>query len=171
MLGAALASAAVLTGCAATTKTPGSASSPSPSSSAAAAHADPATTARAAEFSHIKTQMTQAMQAAGLTASAIENIHPSGTLTGAPDCLASYLIQIPLAKTPAVTAALTQAMTHAGWTADPSAAAGTVALDHGDWTLTVSHQTSGTDVDPATGKVRTGPLTFFQAKNNTFDCN
>jgi hypothetical protein len=116
--------------------------------------------------------MTQAMHAAGLTGSAVEDIHPSGTLNGTPDCLASYLLQIiPAAKTPGVTAALTHAMTRAGWTTDPNSAADTTTLDHGDWTITISHQASGTDVSPATGKIRTGPLAFFQAKNNTFDCN
>jgi hypothetical protein len=134
-------------------------------------HTDPATAARTAEYAQIRTQMAQAMHTAGLTGSTIENLHPTGTLNGTPACLSSYLLQIPTANTAAVTTALTHTMTRAGWTNDPNSSAGTTTLDHGNWTLTISHQTSGTDIDPATGKTLTGPLTFFQAKNNTLDCS
>ncbi|WP_042382275.1 hypothetical protein [Streptacidiphilus melanogenes] len=137
------------------------------------AAADPATTARQTQFAQIRTEMNQAVSAAGLKGDAVVDLHPGGSLTStsAKYCLNSLLLLVPNAHAAQVATTLEHAVKASGWTPDAGAGPDTIALDHGDWTITVAHQNAGNDTDPATGKVRTGPMTFFQAKDNSLDCS
>ncbi|WP_370093520.1 hypothetical protein [Streptacidiphilus sp. MAP12-20] len=115
--------------------------------------------------------MSHAMTAAGLNTTTAENIHPKGSLTSVKYCLNSFLLLVPAAQADQVATSLGDSMKAAGWAVDTTAATGTIALDRGEWVLTITHQTAGTDIDPATGKIRTGPMSFFQAKNTSFECS
>ncbi|WP_037605459.1 hypothetical protein [Streptacidiphilus rugosus] len=170
LLAAALATAS-LAACGAQTPTGSAGAGATASPTAPKSTVDPATAARGAEFAKLRTEMAQAMRAAGFDASNTENLHPSGSLTGVKYCLNSYLLVVSEAKAAQVSASLAGSMKAAGWKPDPGAAPGAVTLERGDWQLTVTHQSSGTDVSPATGKVRNAPLSFFQAKDTSFDCS